>query len=275
MNKKIAVFIGCNKAYFKYAITTLLTYKRFRPEWDYFVVSEEVFDTDMMNKGVALLQHNFSDVWNNEGHRRDLHCYWHLSMLPVLKAKGYDLSATVDADTLCINDPWPNFRHYSWAVSAVKNSGAERETPAGLCIPPDKIYETHIHTAVTWYNHEYTDLDFTDDIVGYYKWLQKIMTVKHDQHLLCLFLANYTNMYPLYQLPLQYNFFFKRTDAVGHQELCGIKEPPLPASIVHFQGHGLNPWTKKGVTRGGLKGHYIKEYREFYKSIWGEECPVE
>ena len=279
MNKKIAVFIACNKPYFKYAITTLLSYKRFRPEFDYFIVSEEQFDDDMKDRGVSLLQYDFSDVWNNKGYNRDLHCFWHISMISIFRDMGYDLSMTVDADTLCIADSWPNFEHYNFAIAAVKNSGAERKVPIGLeCVNvhPDRYYDTHIHTATVWYNHAITQGIFTIDIVGYYKWLQDLsVVVKHDQFLLCLFLANYPYEYPLYQLESKYNFFFKKTDAPGYNKLHGITKPPLPASIIHFQGQGLDPWTHKGVTRGGLKGHYVHEYRAFYRYVWGEECPIE
>lgn len=275
---RTSVFIACNKAYFKYAITTLLSYKRFRPEFDYFIVSEEQFNDDMKDKGVLLLQYDFSDVWNNEGHKRNLHCFWNLSMPFIFKDMGYNFSMSIDADTLCIDDPWPEFSNYDWSVAAVKNSGAEKMVPNGLGflnIDPDTHYDTHIHTAVVWYNHRYADQDFTEDIIMYYKWLQQHMIVKHDQQLLCLFLAKYADRYKLYQLPLKYNFFFKKTDAEGCAEIRSHQEPPIPASIVHFQGYNVNPWSKRGVNRSGLKGYYIGEYRKFYKKIWGERCPVE
>ena len=73
-DKKIAVFICCNKEYVRYSITTLLTYKRFHPEWDYFVISEEV-SQEALTKGIGSLAYDFSDVWNNEDSKRDLHCF--------------------------------------------------------------------------------------------------------------------------------------------------------------------------------------------------------
>ena len=285
-NKKIAVFICCNKEYHKYAITTLLSYKRFRPEWDYFIISETKCEKAKYYDIKSIVK-NFSHLWNDSGCSRKnielkdfLYCWWHLSAQQFFKDMEYDLSLTVDADTFCIEDPYPNFEHFDWAMAAVRNSGANKKIPQELqnikelTLTTEAYHYAHLHSAVVWYNHSFVGKEFTNECIKMYNSLKTKITLKGDQHLLMIFIPNFLNKYPFYLLDPKFNFFFKCSDVPECVRIFNIDVAPLPVSIVHFQGINCNPWNKVGLETTGIKKYYIQEWRDFYRSVWNSECPI-
>lgn len=308
MPGKIAVYAASDNKYIPKVLVSLASFKRFHPDWGYFLLADNKKVTDEMRDLMARFEVTLidtdlrptfnkpsSDVWPNE-------CLWILKGPETLLEAGYDYSLAVDGDVMCAApltvdwladvpflagiDNGPIWLQLSNGNKVVSNCGLDVE---------DVTHPATNTGAVWWNNRRLAEMRFFHRVCEIYRacWPWAFRECG-DQNLLGLTLA--VTKIKMTVLDPSWNFrFFVNPSGKDTPFLKSIREAPdfgaADLKIIHFLGS--KPWLdfpNLGVvvqkilslfqknryvetwTDGSqARFHWVNTWRQFLRSVLSEE----
>jgi hypothetical protein len=270
MENKLAFVVCCDENYFDKALTTLLSFKRFKKDCGYYIFGcnfKEEIKNIIMDKGIKYVNCCLYDEFTtpiklNNNVSWPSECFWWYYAPMYLREQGFKFSCVLDGDVLCLNDIDIQFLNNLTTFGGINNgfvysmlNGTKTlldennkkfkliQAENGMNYNDLKKYTTN--TGVLWINNDfYIDNDLYNIFQTFYQKNNINFSIYSDQHLFSYFVHRFDFLY----LEDKLNYIINR--------------PFIEASIVHFTSH--KPWIFYPYSNS--KSIYYKKWTEFRAS---------
>lgn len=264
---KRAVFSTANDAYVPKAVVSLLTFMRFNPEFDSFILCGRLSESNRAlcsYCGVTPIELDLSAAFPQEW-RYPRECFHHFKAPSLFLSKGYDYSVYVDGDTCCngkfdlaVDDFHIAGASYDTIAAFFRSLGEYDQLRAHFAAPEDGFAWPRIQSGVLVYNNALlTDADYFGKAQSLYDLsIKRGVPRKGDDSLLALTLAIHPELRAKV-LPQSYNLIdFK------------IPDPPkrsadsIVARCVVYHFVKEKPWSPDLTSRSYSHRFFVDKWRE-------------